>query len=315
MAAALIHSTNRCGRVSKWHVQGDEISPRLKCTRHRQVHGSAHEKERQGGEYLFGRGTMSCLGFRNPTHRLRFVLGCFLVCAGTELCLMNGAIWAQAGSPTMGGPATQNTDMDHHEHSVGAMESMTPHEQHTGPHMKWTALRPANAADVLRGEQIVHFLRSALAKYKDYRVAMDEGFAPLHPERKPRHYHFVNKQHRRMARFRFDPAEPSALLYKKTGDGYELEGAMYTAPKWLSEDQLNERVPLSVAQWHAHIKMCFAPDGSNIRRLSRGQFGFKGTIVTESECQAAGGRFAPQVGGWMMHVYPFKATPAEIWTH
>ena len=119
-------------------------------------------------------------------------------------------------------------------------------------------------------------------------MALNDGYAPLHPERKPKHYHFANKQRRFMAKIRFDPAEPTALLYKKTGDGYELEGAMYTAPRGMSEDQLNERVPLSVAQWHAHVNICFQPDGSG-RRMTRKQFGFKGTIATESECQQAGG--------------------------
>src|SRR5207244_674328 len=83
-----------------------------------------------------------------------------------------------------------------------------------------------------------------------YRVAMDDGYVPLQPERTPKHYHFANKQRRLMAKVRFDPAEPTAILYKKVGDGYELEGAMYTAPRDMSEDQLNERVPLSVARWH-----------------------------------------------------------------
>jgi hypothetical protein len=254
---------------------------------------------------------MSCPAFRKSPRCLRLFLGCFLVFSGNQVSLMYEA---QAGEPTVGGPAAQNTDMDHHEHMEGAVESMIPHQQHMGPHMKWIPLRPANADDVQRAEQIVHTLREALAKYKDYRVAMDEGFAPLHPERKPRHYHFVNKQHRFVARLRFEPAEPSALLYKKTEDGYELEGAMYTAPKGMGEDQLNERVPLSVAQWHAHINVCLPPE-SSVRRLGRRQFGFKGTIATEAECQNAGGRFVPQAGGWMIHVYPFKSTPAEIWTH
>ena len=248
-----------------------------------------------------------------PT-RILLILCCFVIFSWSQLSVIDGAIRAHAAESTVEDPAAQNMDMDQHEHSVGAIESMTPHQQHTGPHMKWSALRPANAADAQRAEQIVRTLRDALAKYKDYRVAMDEGYAPLHPERKPLHYHFANKQHRRMARFRFDPAEPTALLYKKTENGYELEGAMYTAPKGLSEDQLNERVPLSVAQWHVHINLCFAPDGTR-RRMNRRQFGFKGPIATESECQVAGGQFVPQVGGWMIHVYPFKATPAEIWTH
>jgi len=117
-----------------------------------------------------------------------------------------------------------------------------------------------------------------------------------------------------MARQQFDAALPTALLYQKRGDGYELEGAMFTAPRRMTEDQLDERVPLSVAQWHAHINLCFPPEGQ-LPRGSRPQFGFKGTIDTEAACQEAGGRFVPQLGGWMIHVYPFKTTPAEIWTH
>ncbi len=179
--------------------------------------------------------------------------------------------------------------------------------------------RSAQADESVQGESTaqsmdMETLRQALAKYKDYRVAMDDGYVPLHPERKPKHYHFANKQRRFLAKVRFEPAEPTALLYRKTGDGYELEGAMYTAPKGMSEDQLNERVPLSVAQWHAHVNICFQPDGSR-RRMTRKQLGFKGTIATESECQQAGGRFVPQAGGWMIHVYPFESTPAKIWTH
>jgi len=49
--------------------------------------------------------------------------------------------------------------------------------------------------------------------------------------------------------------------------------------------------------------------------LIRRQFGFKGTIADESECRQAGGTFVPQAGGWMIHVYPFAATPETIWTH
>jgi len=227
---------------------------------------------------------------------------------------VDGARWAEAGESIKGEAAVQNLDMDHHEHSEGAVEAMIPHQRHMGPHMKWTALRPANAGDAQRADQIVLALRQALAKYKDSRVAVEDGYVPVHPERTPRHYHFANKQRRFLARVRFDPAEPTALLYKKTGDGYELEGAMYTAPRGMSEDQLNDRIPLSVAQWHAHVNLCLQPDGSG-RRITRKQFGFKGSIDTESECQQAGGRFVPQAGGWMIHVYPFESTPAKIWTH
>lgn len=226
--------------------------------------------------------------------------------------VLSVALWGLFSIIDVAGSAEPG-DMEH-EHSRGAVEAMTPHQRHMGPHMKWTTLRPADAGDPERADQIVQTLRQALAKYKDYRVALDDGFVPMHPERKPRHYHFANKERRFLAKVRFDPAQPTSLLYRKTGEGFELEGAMYTAPRNMTEDQLNERIPLSVAQWHAHINICLEPDGSR-RRITRRQFGFKGTIADESECRLAGGQFVPQAGGWMIHVYPFEATPAKIWTH
>jgi len=257
---------------------------------------------------------MSFSGIRAATCPRTFYLSCVLIILGSLFYLACSVRSEQRAESAQEEHAAQEMDMDHHDHMGGAIESMIPHQQHTGPHMKWTALRPAKPDDLQRADQIVHTLREALAKYKDYRVAMSEGYVPHHPERKQPHYHFANQQHRFMARVRFDPAEPTAILYTKTENGYELEGAMYTAPRSMTEDQLNERVPLSVAQWHAHINLCFPPEGG-LPRGSRKRFGFKGTIATESECQQAGGRFVPQFGGWMIHVYPFKATPADIWTH
>lgn len=257
---------------------------------------------------------MAGQGIRKSTRCLSFSLGIVVAFSGSLFFLMDGAFPAQADESVQGESTAQSMDMDHHDQAEGTVDMMVPHQKHLGPHMKWTLLRTANADDARRADQIVQTLRQALAKYKDYRVALSDEYAPLHPERKPKHYHFANKQRRFLAKVRFDPAEPTALLYKKTRDGYELEGAMYTAPKGMSEEQLNERVPLNVAQWHAHVNICFQPDGSR-RRMTRKQLGFKGTIATESECKQAGGRFVPQAGGWMIHVYPFESTSAKIWTH
>jgi hypothetical protein len=215
---------------------------------------------------------------------------------------------------SLGVIARSATDDGDHEHLPSVVEAMTPHERHMGPHMKWTALRPVDSGDVERADDIVRTLRDALEKYKDYHAALNDGFVPMHPERKPRHYHFANKERRVLARTHFDPAQPTSLLYKNTGQGYELEGAMYTAPRGMTENELNERIPLSIGRWHAHVNICLAPDGSG-RRLSRKQFGLKGTIADEAECMQAGGRFVPQAGGWMIHVYPFEATQEKIWTH
>ena len=38
------------------------------------------------------------------------------------------------------------------------------------------------------------------------------------------------------------------------------------------------------------------------------QFGMMGSISTPEACEAVGGRFIPQVFGWMLHVYPYEAT-------
>lgn len=256
---------------------------------------------------------MSGQGLRKFT-RLRFFPAALVVFSGSLFWLVYGVLAAQPGESVQEVSTAQGMELDHQDHADGATESMVPHQQHTGPHMKWTALRPANPDDAQRADHIVQTLRQTLAKYKDSQVAMADGFAPLHPERKPRHYHFTNKQRRLMASVHFDPAGPTALLYKKTENGYELEGAMYTAPRGLSEDQLHARVALSVAQWHAHVNICLPPEGTR-PRMTRKQFGFKGAITTESECQQAGGRFVPQVGGWMLHVYPFESLPEKIWTH
>jgi hypothetical protein len=117
------------------------------------------------------------------------------------------------------------------------------------------------------------------------------------------------------AAFGFDPAEPTSLLYKKTaGGGYELIGAMYTAPKRMTEDQLHERVPLSVAQWHAHVNICLPPR-RDAGKADWTRFGLKGSIAREDECKTAGGRWYPQIYGWMLHVFPYEETSEKIWIH
>jgi hypothetical protein len=89
---------------------------------------------------------------------------------------------------------------------------------------------------------------------------------------------------------------------------------MYTAPVSFTEDQLNERVPLSVAQWHQHVNMCRPPQGHAVEMLGRHpRFGLNGSISTREECEVAGGTFMPHVFGWMVHVYPWEKTPDEIW--
>jgi hypothetical protein len=179
------------------------------------------------------------------------------------------------------------------------------------PHMHTTSPRPQTAADVERANEIVKDLRAGIEKYKDYHVALDEGYKIFLPNVPQPEYHFTNYGHGFLEAFTFDPARPTSLLYKKTADGYELVGAMYTMPKRASENQLNERVPLSVATWHLHTNLCMPP-GDQRKTADYTKFGLHGSITTQDACDSAGGKFYPVIFGWMVHVYPYEDSTDKI---
>ncbi len=205
------------------------------------------------------------------------------------------------------------------------MGDMTMHDSHMAPgdmknmalHMMWTDPMPANAADRARADQMVATLRQSLERYKDYRVAEADGFKPFHPEFKQQSVvHFTKWSYALKAQFTFDPAEPTSLLYKRTADGgYELIGAMYTAPRRWNEQKLNERVPLSIARWHKHVNLCLPKKGTEPATVDWTKFGPNGSIATEQACDTAGGRFYPTLFGWMVHVYPWETSQQEVWAH
>jgi hypothetical protein len=201
------------------------------------------------------------------------------------------------------------------EAAKAANDAMSDHDMDMGAHMFMTDLRPENASDDKRAAEILAQLRPAIEKYKDYRVALADGYKIFLPDIPQPHYHFTNYSYAFEAAFEFNPAHPTSLLYKKTKDGYELEGAMYTARKNAAEDELNARIPLSVARWHKHVNLCFPPKGTSLQQVDLKEFGFRGEIATQSACEQAGGRWVPQVFGWMVHVYTYETSPAKIWEH
>ena len=196
-----------------------------------------------------------------------------------------------------------------------ANDGMSDHDMDMGAHMFMTDLRPANAADEKRAAEIVAELRPAIEKYKDYRVALADGFRIFLPNVPQKIYHFTNSAYAMEAAFEFNPAHPTSLLYKKTSDGYELVGAMYTARRNATEEDLNARVPLSVARWHKHVNFCFGAKGGGVQNVNQKGFGFRSDIVTQDACEQAGGHWFPQIFGWMVHVYPYETDPAKIWAH
>jgi hypothetical protein len=201
------------------------------------------------------------------------------------------------------------------EAAKGADLAMSGHDMDMGPHMFMTDLRSANAGDERRAADIVAELRPAIEKYKDYKVALASGFKIFLPDVPQPHYHFTNYEYAREAQTSFNPAHPTSLLYEKTQDGYLLQGAMYTAPRFYTEAELNARVPLSVARWHQHVNLCFAPKDANLQPGSSKEFGFRGSISTEDACNQAGGRWVPKIFNWMVHVYPYENDPANVWAH
>jgi hypothetical protein len=198
---------------------------------------------------------------------------------------------------------------------VQAMHSMEGRHMDMGPHMKTTALRPAQPGDREKADQVARAARAAAEKYRDYKVALADGYKIFHPELTQKMYHFTNYWNAFLARKEFDPSRPTSLLYEKHGDDYKLIGVMYTAKKDASDDELNQRIPLSVAQWHAHVNLCLPPRDKQQEAIPpHAKYGLAGSITTGDACYAAGGRFFPQVFGWMVHVYPFEQKAEDVWS-
>ena len=203
-------------------------------------------------------------------------------------------------------------NMDERVSERAAVNDMTPghHDAHS-QHMYMTSMRDRTPEDVARAGEIVTKLRAGIEKYKDYHVALNEGFRIFMPNVPQPEYHFTSYKNGFLEAFTFDPARPTSLLYKKTATGYELVGAMYTMPKRATEDQLNERVPLSVAMWHLHTNLCL-PGRGQFQNADWTKFGLHGAIVSKDACDAAGGRFSPVIFGWMVHVYPYEDSLDKI---
>ncbi len=211
----------------------------------------------------------------------------------------------------------QSPPMDHSKMSGMDMDDAKANEAHAvhdmtrghmdahSLHMHMTAMRPQTPEDAARANEIVTQLRSGIEKYKDYHAALNGGYKIFLPNLPQPEYHFTNYVNGFLEAFTFDPARPSSLLYRKTSDGYELVGAMYTMSKRATEDQLNARVPLSVAMWHLHTNLCM-PQKGQFRNADWTKFGLKGSIATQEACDEANGRFQAVIFGWMVHVYPYE---------
>ena len=184
--------------------------------------------------------------------------------------------------------------------------------------MAMTKLRPLQPGDQVRADAIVASAKKTAERYRDYRKAEADGYTIFMPEQHQKVYHFIRESSVLENRERFDPDQPPALLYTKIdgpNPGYKLVGVMYMARYGATEEELNARIPLSIAQWHVHLNMC-VPQQLEGRDwlMDDATFGLNGSIAAAEACTAAGGHFRPHLSGWMIHIYPFETDPAKVWS-
>jgi hypothetical protein len=186
------------------------------------------------------------------------------------------------------------------------------------PHMAMTKLRPPQPGDQLRADAVVAAAKKAAERYRDYRKAEADGYKIFMPEQHQNVYHFILESPASDDDERFNADQPRGLLYTKIvggTPGYKLIGILYMAHYGATEEELNARIPLSIAEWHVHLNMCVPPQPEQRNWLTGDSiFGLNGSITTEQACTAAGGHFKPHLAGWMIHVYPFESDPAKVWS-
>src|SRR5256884_8369106 len=85
---------------------------------------------------------------------------------------------AQPQQPSPGlDPDMPGMDMnDAKANEAHAVHDMTPGHHARNPHMYMTAARTQSSEDVARAKEIMDQLRDGIAKYKDYRVALADGY-------------------------------------------------------------------------------------------------------------------------------------------
>ena len=237
---------------------------------------------------------------------------------GQRFPLFMAAAMALVALTALGG----RTRAQGHPHPAERVPASAPARvaSHAALHMVMTPRVPATAADSARAAGVARALRAALAPYADTAAAVRAGYVMFAPQLKQqRVYHFTSGWRAVQEGFRFDPARPTSLLYTKGSDGtFTLVGAMYTAPKRFTAEQLDARIPLGIARWHRHVNWCVPKRGASERWLERRDgmpvFGPESPIATADECNAVRGTFHANVFGWMVHANVLAGDdPGSIW--
>ena len=184
-----------------------------------------------------------------------------------------------------------------------------------GKHMQMSVRRPERPGDAARAEAILGSARRVLERYRDVAEAEREGYRPFAPRGvvgEEVHYTHLWAAGREVRTF--DPERPGSILYRRTATGMEAVGVMYSARGDAGPEELDARLPLSIAVWHRHVHFCVWPKGTARADYDgpEARFG-AGSIDNEADCHAAGGYWVPLAFGWMTHVYPNESDVERIW--
>ena len=202
-------------------------------------------------------------------------------------------------------------------HHYGGKTDDTPvPSMKMGDHMQMSFKGKPQPGDKHCAEQIVAAARSVLAEYSDVNTALRDGYKPFHPSGKMgEEVHYTNYRYGRLEQGHVNYDHPGSILYKRTPEGMQAVGVMYTAPQDSTPEQLNAVAPLSIATWHRHVDFCGAPRSAPLEQRfgPHAQFGPQGHIHTEEACNEAHGLWIPVVFGWMTHVYPNAKSPNDVW--
>jgi hypothetical protein len=228
------------------------------------------------------------------------------------------------GSMLLTAPFGHSGQQEHHHGSMPGMDmpggddmsNMGPSMAAMAGHMYMTPLRQKQADDMDKAKAVVAETKAAIERYKDYRKALQDGYAIANPKLKQAQYHFISNANTHGADLRFDAGKPTALLYRRTPmQEYKLEGVMFTANPDATEDELNERIPLSIARWHRHVNVCWAPaDRLKDYESPHPKFGMFGSINTKEACAAERGDFHPYMFTWMIHVFPYEPDFKDVFS-
>lgn len=173
--------------------------------------------------------------------------------------------------------------------SMGSVDSSD-----SGMDMRMTPITGTpTPADLAKVAAVIAATTAATSKYTDIRLAIAGGYT--HRTAFTPYAHFSNYYNAGLANSIFDPTRPTSLLYAIVSGAPTLGGVMYTAPAGDTPAQLAQLLPSTIVSWHQHLNVCYV--GGSLK-----------VGVSQSACQAQGGRWAPG-SQWMVHAWIYISNP------